>query len=647
MNSKIRNYFNSLSQRLVALLLICALLVTCSGCGVNLSYSNVESVAEKIIEQGASNSSDSDNNSSNSNSGSSNSNSAGSGTVTAASTDNAEFAAFTDEIFKELITGDYVSYHYYINNGANFGIDESEVKVSLGEVYYDPEGDLADTKETLAKLNSFDKSSLSYDQQTTYDELKYELELSIQYADYELYTSDFAPYTGIQTEMPILLAEYEFYNENDIKNYLTLIADLPRYYADLIEYEKKRSEAGYFMSDENADIIIEECQSYINNANSDSSTLVVTFDERIDNCSFLSDDAKKSYKESNKAACAENVTKANQIVVDGLTALKGSGKNSKGLYYYSKGTGCFEGILKADTGWSKSVSEFDTLIDSYISSYTLTLQKAYMSDRNVYTEAESYSCGTSDPNKILEDLKSKYSKYFPAITNTSYEVKYVSDSLSDYASPAMYFKPQLDNLNKNVIYINSSGVSTETFYTTLAHEGFPGHLYQTQYFASTNPCKLRYVLSPSSYEEGWASYVEMLAYDWDSNNSSTLNTFMKANRILLMCMYAKLDIGVNYYGWDESEMASQIKKIGFSVTDTDALHEMYLVFVSNPGYYCKYSLGMLGFMELESTAKSELGTSYNSYDFYKFLMDEGSMQFDLLFSKLESWISSQKNNNAI
>ena len=49
-------------------------------------------------------------------------------------------------------------------------------------------------------------------------------------------------------------------------------------------------------------------------------------------------------------------------------------------------------------------------------------------------------------------------------------------------------------------------------FTTLAHEGYPGHLYQTTYYANTNPDPLRNLLNFSGYVEGWATYAEMCSY---------------------------------------------------------------------------------------------------------------------------------------
>lgn len=78
-------------------------------------------------------------------------------------------------------------------------------------------------------------------------------------------------------------------------------------------------------------------------------------------------------------------------------------------------------------------------------------------------------------------FKDKIAADFPQGPDVSYDIKYITEALQDSVSPAMYFLPQLDNLNINSIYINPKDTRSSQLYPTLAHEGYPGHLYQTTY----------------------------------------------------------------------------------------------------------------------------------------------------------------------
>ena len=60
--------------------------------------------------------------------------------------------------------------------------------------------------------------------------------------------------------------------------------------------------------------------------------------------------------------------------------------------------------------------------------------------------------------------------------------------MEEYLSPAFYMIPAIDNTSENVIYINKGHITDNlSLFTTFAHEGYPGHLYQNVYYASLHP----------------------------------------------------------------------------------------------------------------------------------------------------------------
>ena len=93
----------------------------------------------------------------------------------------------------------------------------------------------------------------------------------------------------------------------------------------------------------------------------------------------------------------------------------------------------------------------------------------------------------TEPAAILENLKKQMEESFPEIPDAEksavdYEIRYVPEYLESVLSPAFYLTSPIDDPSRNTIYINNGySDSTEDLYTTLAHEGFPGHLYQTAY----------------------------------------------------------------------------------------------------------------------------------------------------------------------
>lgn len=547
-------------------------------------------------------------------------------------TDNEAFDSFVNQLFQETITSDTVTLHSFLENPANYGI--SDYNVTLGGYDLNQLDNTTDITDTLTALNAFSRDSLSEKQQISFDQLKNYLETQLEYSDLYLLDSQLSTTIGIQVQLPIVFAEYSFKQKKDIDEYLLLIQDTDEYFTNMVDYEKLRAAKGYFMEDSLADKIIEQCQTFIDTAS--NGYLITTFDQKIDVFSGLTDEEKAAYKTANADAISNHMVKAYATLKEGLTALKGSNKYAGGLCNYPDGGKYFEYLLKNSLGWDKTVAQYDAMLDSYLATYMRTMQLLSSKNPSLLDQYDSFTFSLTDPSGILEDLKKRIPDDYPSIENVNYEVKYIDKALQDYASPAMYFTPQIDNLSENSIYINPSGNNGNELFPTLAHEGYPGHLYQTQYFASTNPDLIRYLIEPGGYVEGWATYVEVASYNYAQTDNAPLNSLMSCNYATILCLYGKIDIGVNYYDWTESDVFNFISSYGF--TDQSIAHDMYSSMVSEPGNYSKYVLGFLGFNELKKEAQNKLGDAFNLKEFHKYVLDFGPVPFDMLFSWLDAWV---------
>lgn len=419
-------------------------------------------------------------------------------TVNSASSENENFREFTDAIFRDNVSGDILSLHTILQHPENYGITNYEK--TLGRYNLDNPTDSSDISDCLTQLNSFDKNSLSKDQQIAYELLKKYLETKLEYCDLFLLDTDLSTTIGIQVQLPIIFAEYTFNEVKDIDEYLCAVEDTDEFFENLIEYEKMRSEKGYFMETSLAEEIIEQCNTFIDSA--DDGYLITTFEEKLNNLPELDETQKSSYQERNKSAVNEHVIKGYRILADGIEQLKNTGKYSGGLCNYPNGQKYYEYLVNNQMGWSKTIDEYDALLDSYISRNIASIQGLYRKNLGLSDQFNTFHFQYTQPMEILSDLKEKIKTSFPEGADVNYEVKYITKALQDYASPAMYFTPQIDNNAVNSIYINPKSTGSSDIYTTLAHEGFPGHLYQITYFANKNSDLIRHIIQPGGYIEG-------------------------------------------------------------------------------------------------------------------------------------------------
>lgn len=547
------------------------------------------------------------------------------------------FDSFTNEVFKAEVTQDTLTLNFSLANPKNYGIDNSPVTYghyTLGEM----KKSLLTAENYQAALKDFSYDDLSTSQKLTYDILKNYWKLELSSGNLLLYNEVLGPTTGLQAQLPVLLAEYNFYTKDDIDTYLKLLPLTYDYFKEICLFEQQKSKAGLFMGDTVADSILSQCESFI--ADPDNNYLIEVFNDKVSSYEGLSKKEIKTYKTANKEAVINNVIPAYQLLIDTLKSLKGTGTNEGGLSNFPKGKEYYRYLLASGTGSSRSPEELIKMLDASINNNLRSLNSLMQKDPKVYEEASNVSYPLSKPKEILEYLKSAVNTDFPPCPNVDFTVKYVHKSLQDYLSPAMYLIPAIDNFNNNVIYINgNSDYETQPIFSTLAHEGYPGHLYQSVYFRSTNPSPIRSLLNFSGYAEGWATYVEFYSYHlagFTETESSFLDHSMAAN----MALYCRLDLGINYEGWTVAQTASYLQQFG--ITDKSTAQILFTTMVEEPALYPQYGIGYLEFMELKNKAEKTLGDSFNLKEFHKFVLDIGPAQFDIINSRMDNWLEAQK-----
>ncbi len=550
-----------------------------------------------------------------------------------------KFNQFTDSLFRKEISDSGISFHFSIANPASRGLDT--VPLTLGDFTLDKmEEGTRDLQKLKKELNGFKLRQLNSDQKLTYKILYSYIDTELTSEGLELYAQPLTSTIGIQAQLPILFAEYAFYSRGDVDHYLSLLSTIDEYYAQLLEFEKKKSEAGLFMSDTAADHVLKSCEAYL--IQPDHSFLSETFNSRIDALTDLTDEEKAAYKEQNLKILNEHFIPAYKNLINGITALMGTGTNDKGLCWYPEGKQYFEYLVNSNTGTSyHSIRSLTKAIEKQMESDIVALGQITKEHPEVLDSLDNYSFRYTKPEEILEALKSQISKDFPELPACSYTVKYVPDTLETSLSPAFYLVPPIDRYEDNVIYINRNPrFANEDLFTTLAHEGYPGHLYQNVYFLSRKPSDIRNLLSFSSYSEGWATYVEYYSYTMDNGLDPELGKLLACNSAATLGIYAYLDICINYEGWDKEETAKYLNTF-FNVENTDTVDSIYNSLIENPTNYMEYYVGYLEIMEMRDTAQKVLKDDFNLKDFHTFLLDIGPAPFSLIQPAFRTWLANQ------
>lgn len=580
---------------------------------------------------------------------------------------NRRFRACTNTIFTTDISGNPLNLHYTLAYPESSGI--KDYSLSLGT--FDPtqlsgQKILLENRRTM--INAFPARDLSPDNRLTQQILSLYYETQLLPARQYLLDEALSPSLGTQAQLPILLAEYTFRKEDDVRNYLKLLTSVDSYLESILSFEKLKAQNGTFMSDATADRIIRQCSAFIKDP--DDNYLASVFSEKIQSLSGISEQKKAAYQKLHNQILTGQVLPAYQSLIDGLYLLKGSGKNPGGLCQFAGGKAYYEYLIKSSCGIYDTVPEIQSrLIHQFQTDLSLATKLTGSSTatptfaKDVFlpiSKAEtgtlsgifSFSAGLIDaasglsftstpsaaetsPEQILEDLQKQIQTDFPAVPSTSYEVKYVHPDLEEHLSPAFYLTPPIDTLSPNDIYINRhANMSGLELYTTLAHEGFPGHLYQTITFASSAPDPVRYLPAMGGYVEGWATYAESFAYTYYQPDS-TDGQLAWLNRSLNLCMMSLLDTVIHYNSWNQERCATFLSQLG--ITDNTIQKEIYQVIVEDPANYLKYYLGYLQFLDLQQEVRELAGDAFHLHSFHQKVLSAGPCQFPIL----KQWILTQ------
>ena len=555
------------------------------------------------------------------------------------------FEAFLSSFFCQELSGNSLTLHYTLKDPSAYGLED--VPPSLGSFSSDSTEYGLSLENTIKRVSSFDRSRLSSENQLTYDVLLDYLNTSLKGAPYLLYNEPLTPLTGIQSQLPILLSEYPFYDRQDVDSYLALLSCIPDYFNELLVFEQKKSDAGFFMSSSCLDSILEECQTFLSLG--DNCYLYDTFQERLKTLN-LSDSDRKAYIKAHQKVMEASVFPAFHLLEENLPALKGSDHESGGLCHLPGGKDYYQTLVLSETGSGRTIPELKELTVRQMNEDLLAIQDIYASmpeNPSVSSDllkGQGYSFAESNPAAILAGLEQKLSDNFPAPPDVSIQIKYVQESMEENLSPAFYMIPPVDHSSENVIYINRGHMPDDlTLFTTLAHEGYPGHLYESTWFNSTNPHPIRKLLNYSGYSEGWATYVEMRSFAW-TGVSDSIAQALSANQDFSLGLCARVDMGVNYQGWTREETTEYMNQFGMG--DEDTVTWLYEAVVAEPSNYLSYYIGYKEFEALRAEAEEALGTDFDPVSFHEFILTTGPAPFDLIREQMDVWISQVNDGNA-
>lgn len=534
------------------------------------------------------------------------------------------FSEFCTTLFREEMKSNTMNLHFTLKDPKAAGIDSYEI--TLGSLSGDsPHNQARQLKKLSEELKKYSHRSLKGKDRLTCRLLSDYISRQQNLAAYPYYDEPLTPSGGVTSQLPVLLAEYTFRNTRDIKDYLGLLSQMDTYFLGILDYEQKKADAGLFMSDEACLKVIEGCEVFTEHP--DDNFLIDTFSNRLNAMDGLTDTQKNAYLKQHSKVLSDHVIPAYSQMIKGLTMLLGRGHNNWGLCNFPKGKAYYEAVVSADTGCDDSVEDLFSQIAKARREDLTFCQNLLEKNPKLASQSPKPDAALKEENAMLSRLQKEILTDFPAPPQTDVEICHVDPALSEYLAPAFYITAPIDDISHNRIYINDAKNDTDIYYfTTLAHEGYPGHLYQTICTSSYGAPEVLSLLNYPGYTEGWATYTEMQAFYY-AGLDPDLASLLQHNQAATLSLYATADIGIHYFGWEKEKNAAFWSEYG--VDDTATVKRITDLILEEPGNYLKYYVGYLKFRQMREQFALE-NKSFSVSAFHEAILRTGPSPFSVL-----------------
>lgn len=534
------------------------------------------------------------------------------------------FSEFCTTLFREEMKSNTMNLHFTLKDPKAAGIDSYEI--TLGSLSGDsPHNQARQLKKLSEELKKYSHRSLKGKDRLTCRLLSDYISRQQNLAAYPYYDEPLTPSGGVTSQLPVLLAEYTFRNTRDIKDYLGLLSQMDTYFLGILDYEQKKADAGLFMSDEACLKVIEGCEVFTEHPN--DNFLIDTFSNRLNAMDGLTDTQKNAYLKQHSKVLSDHVIPAYRQMIKGLTMLLGRGHNNWGLCNFPEGKAYYEAVVSADTGCDDSVEDLFSQIAKARREDLTFCQNLLEKNPKLASQSPKPDAALKEENAMLSRLQKEILTDFPAPPQTEVEICHVDPALSEYLAPAFYITAPIDDISHNRIYINDAKNDTDIYYfTTLAHEGYPGHLYQTICTSSYGAPEVLSLLNYPGYTEGWATYTEMQSFYY-AGLDPDLASLLQHNQAATLSLYATADIGIHYFGWEKEKNAAFWSEYG--VDDTATVNRITDLILEEPGNYLKYYVGYLKFRQMREQLALE-NKSFSVSAFHEAILRTGPSPFSVL-----------------
>ena len=191
-------------------------------------------------------------------------------------------------------------------------------------------------------------------------------------------------------------------------------------------------------------------------------------------------------------------------------------------------------------------------------------------DVEKYLETNPIFEGT--PEEMVAFLKEFAKTIVPELeSDPEVIVKNMDEATAKVSTAVAYYrKSALDNTGAEYITLNQLKLGESPAYEvlgTIAHEGYPGHLYAYCYSKELDLHPFSIVATSTAHGEGWATYVEFQLYEYakkvhaDDKDYVVAMDYLIGNHLSNFMIEARIDLGIFYEGWEAEDINACLQRV--------------------------------------------------------------------------------------
>jgi uncharacterized protein (DUF885 family) len=510
-------------------------------------------------------------------------------------------------------------------------------------------------KEQLIRLHKIDVISLSETESISLELLKFQLQDTIDYFEFERYLNPLLSDSGFHTNFSFMVRPFQNYEQ--VKTYLTKLNAIPSRVNQFLPLLREGLEKGVsqprvifngYESSYNDHIVEDIEESY--------------FYKPFNNLpKTLTSTQKDSVLIAAKEAITTNVIPQFKVVKTFFeeeyfpktrTSI-GISETPNGNVYYQNRINYYTTSTQysADDIHSiglQEVARIKTEMEKIISE--LNFQGSFSDFLNfLRTDPQFYATSPKQLLMIARDMAKRADeqlpRFFKTLPRKPYGVAPVPNAIAPKYTTGRYVGTSKNSTDPGYYWVNTYDLPSRPLYvlpSLTVHEAVPGHHLQSSLNLELGDSipQFRKDTYLSAYGEGWGLYCEFLAEEMGMY-TTLYEQFGKLTYEMWRACRLVVDTGIHAKGWTREQVINYMaENTALSIHEINTETDRY---ISWPGQALSYKIGEIKIRELRKKAEMELGNSFDIREFHEVVLEQGTVTLSILENRVNNYIEDHKN----